>query len=65
MLQTSTTTDSEFNLFPVEEIEHTTTCSLSAEDQIFYNNIKKELNKISYSPSQESVDKILNHSKSL
>ncbi|HEY0054875.1 MAG TPA: hypothetical protein VGB63_05925 [Pedobacter sp.] len=65
MLQTSTTTDSEFNLFPVAEMEPTPSSSLNAEDQTFYNTIKRELNKISYSPSQEAVDKILSYSKSV
>jgi hypothetical protein len=64
MLQTSTT-DSEFNFFPLAEIEQTTSSTLSDEDQAFYNSIKRELNKISYSPSEETIDKILSYAKSI
>jgi hypothetical protein len=65
MLQTSTTTDSDLNFFPVEEMEPTPIVSLSAEDQAFYQSIKRELNRISYTPSEEAVNKILSYSKSV
>jgi hypothetical protein len=65
MLQTSTTTDSDFNFFPVEEMEPTPTPSLSVEDQAFYQSIKRELNRISYTPSEEAVNRILSYSKSV
>ncbi|MGV3509505.1 MAG: hypothetical protein ACO1N7_09470 [Sphingobacteriaceae bacterium] len=63
MLQTST--DSEFNLFPTAEIKHTSASALNADDQIFYNSIKEELNKLSTDPSLETVENILKYSRSL
>lgn len=62
MLQTFTT-DSEFNLFPVPKLN--STYALSKDDELFYNSIKNELNKLSYDPPQEIIDNILNYSKSL
>jgi|GEM_PF-1078931 len=64
MLQTSTT-DSEFNLFPVSKLNSTSISALSADEELFYNSIKNELNKISYDPPQQVIDNILNYSKSL
>ena len=63
MLQTST--DSEFDLFPTEEIKHTSATVFNADDQIFYNSIKEELNKLSADPSSQTVENILKYSRSL
>ena len=63
MLQTSTT-DSEFNLFPVEEVG-ISDVALCSEDLMFYDSIKNELNKISFTPPQQAVDKVLKYSKSI
>lgn len=64
MLQTSTT-DSEFNLFPIAKLSSSPLSVLNADEELFYNSIKNELNKISYEPSQQAIDNILNYSKSL
>ena len=64
MLQLSTT-DSEFNLFPSQELSLTPVSALSAEDEAFYQSIKEKLDRISVEPSQPIVDKILNYSKSV
>ena len=64
MLQTSTT-DSEINLFPHQEMNATPVSALSADDEAFYTSIKEELNKLSLNPPQEAVDHILKHSKSV
>lgn len=64
MLQTSTT-DSEFNLFPATEINLNPPSTLSENDEAFYDSIKEELNKISFSPSKETIDSIINYSKTL
>jgi hypothetical protein len=64
MLQTSTT-DSEFNLFPLTGINITPTSALSTDEETFYNSIKEELNQISFDPSTQTVDRILSHSKTL
>ncbi|MBC8052867.1 MAG: hypothetical protein H7Y13_07370 [Sphingobacteriaceae bacterium] len=63
MLQISTT-DSDINPFPHEELGVTTSSSLGAEDEAFYNSIKEGLNNLSTDPSQQSVDAILSYSKS-
>lgn len=62
MLQTFTT-DSEFNLFPIPKLN--SIYALSNEEELFYNSIKKELNKLSCEPPQQVIDNILNYSKSL
>ena len=64
MLQTSTT-DSEFNLFPLRGINTTSISALSEDDEIFYNSIKEELNQISFDPAPQAIEQILNHSKTL
>ena len=64
MLQISTT-DSEFNLFPAREINLTPTYALSEDDDAFYTSIKEELNQISFDPSSQIIDRILNYSKTL
>jgi len=64
MLQTSTT-DSEFNLFPLTGISKTPASTLSTDEETFYNSIKEELDQISFEPSKQSIDRILNHSKTL
>ena len=64
MLQTSTT-DSEFNLFPLRGIKIAPVTTLSVDEEEFYSSIKEELNKISSEPSKETIDRILTHSKTL
>lgn len=64
MLQTSTS-DSEFDFFPTKELNHILTTALNEDDKLFYNSIKEGLNKLSTDPSQQTVDNILNYSKSL
>ena len=64
MLQTSTS-DSEFDFFPTKALNQTSTTALNEDDQLFYNSIKERLNKLSTDPSQQTVDNILNYSKSL
>ena len=64
MLQISTT-DSEFNLFPAREINLTSTSALSEEDDAFYTSIKEELNQLTFDPSTQIIDRILNYSKTL
>ena len=64
MLQTSTT-DSEINLFPHEEVDLTPASALSADDEAFYSSIKEELNKLSLNPAEQTIDNILKHSRSI
>jgi hypothetical protein len=64
MLQTSTT-DSEIYLFPNEELNLTASSALNHDDEAFYNSIKEDLNKLSTEPAKQTVDNILNYSKSL
>ncbi len=66
MLQTSTTTDSEFNLLlPTEDFDLAPITALSVEDEAFYYSIKAELNSISFSPPQQVVDAIIKYSIAL
>ncbi|MEJ6979623.1 hypothetical protein WG906_04130 [Pedobacter sp. P351] len=64
MLQVSTT-DSEFNLFPAREINLAPTSALSEDDDAFYTSIKEELNQLTFDPSTQTIDRILNYSRTL
>lgn len=62
MLQTSTT---EFSILLTDEVKNTPILALSPDDNAFYNSLKEELNKITFTPSEETVENILRYSKSL
>ena len=63
MLQTSTSVDSEYNLFPKVELSLTSSNELSADEHAYYHSIKEELNKLNQDPPQHTIDNILNYSK--
>lgn len=63
MLQTSTIT--ELSTLLTEQGRTTPILALSPDDNAFYNSLKEELNKIALNPSDETLENILNYSKSL
>lgn len=62
MIETSTHQKRSLKDTKVESIVRTE--DLGEEEQSFYTSIKPELNSILYEPSQESVEKILEYSRS-
>ncbi len=62
MIKTSTHQKRSLKDTKVESIVRTE--DLGEEEQSFYTSIKPELNSILYEPSQESVEKILEYSRS-
>lgn len=61
MLQTST---NEFTTLTNVDVRKTPLSALSPEDNAFFNSLKEELNTLITEPSTETLDTILNYSKS-
>jgi hypothetical protein len=64
MTESFTTTINPTNSLDMNEQE-TTIENIGADEVIFYNAIRADLDMIAFHPKADTVQKILNHSKSL